>query len=141
MLTDPEQSQQMISDLRRALVLSPDNPMLQNALGYTLTLYTDELEEAHALISRALAQQPEDAAILDSMGWVLHRLGRNEEALHFLQQAHSRYPEPEVTAHLVQVLWALDQQQRATELLLQALEQQPNDSHLLEAADMIGVTP
>lgn len=141
MLTDPEQSQQMISDLRRALVLSPDNPMLQNALGYTLTLYTDELEEAHALISRALAQQPEDAAILDSMGWVLHRLGRNEEALHFLQQAHSRYPEPEVTAHLVQVLWELDQQQRATELLLQALEQQPNDSHLLEAADMIGVTP
>lgn len=141
MLTDPAQSQQMISDLRRALVLSPDNPMLMNALGYTLTLYSDQLEEAHALISRALAQQPDDAAILDSMGWVLHRLGRHEEALPFLQRAHARYSDPEVTGHLIQVLWALGEQQQARELLLQGLKQHPDNEHLLEAAEAIGVTP
>jgi tetratricopeptide (TPR) repeat protein len=141
MLTDAEQSDRMINDLRRALLLSPDNPMVQNALGYTLTLYTDQLEEAHALISRALAQQPEDAAILDSMGWVLHKLGRNEEALPFLQQAHARYPDPEVTSHLVQVLWALGQEQTAVELLQQALEQEPDSPFLLEAAEVIGLTP
>jgi len=141
MLTDPSQSQRIISDLRRALVLEPDNPTLLNALGYTLTLYTNDLEEAHALISRALAQQPEDPAILDSMGWVLHRLGRDAQALRFLQQAHARYPDPEVTAHLVQVLWALDQRQQAIELLRQALTEQPDNTLLREAADAIGITP
>lgn len=141
MLTPAEQSAQIISDLRRALTLDADNPMLLNALGYSLTVYSDEFEEAHNLISRALAQQPEDAAILDSMGWVLHKLGRNEEARHFLQQAQARYPDPEVIGHLVQVLWALGQQQQALELLQNALNQHINDSHLLDAADAIGVTP
>jgi len=141
MLTDAEHSQRMISDLRRALALSPDNPMLLNALGYTLTIYSDRLDEAHALISRALAQQPEDAATLDSMGWVLHKLGRHKEARHFLQQAHAQYPDPEVTGHLVQVLWALGEKQQALDLLQRALEQKPDDPHLLEASDAIGVTP
>ena len=141
MLTDAEHSQRMISDLRRALALSPDNPMLLNALGYTLTIHSDQLDEAHALISRALAQQPEDAATLDSMGWVLHKLGRHKEARHFLQQAHAQYPDPEVTGHLVQVLWALGEKQQALDLLQRALEQKPDDPHLLEASDAIGVTP
>ena len=141
MLTDEEHSQRMINDLRRALALSPDNPMLLNALGYTLTIYSDQLDEAHALISRALAQQPEDAATLDSMGWVLHKLGRNKEARHFLQQAHAQYPDPEVTGHLVQVLWALGEKQQALDLLQRALEQKPDDPHLQEASDAIGVTP
>lgn len=141
MLTDAEHSQRMISDLRRALALSPDNPMLLNALGYTLTIHSDQLDEAHALISRALAQQPEDAATLDSMGWVLYKLGRHKEARHFLQQAHAQYPDPEVTGHLVQVLWALGEKQQALDLLQRALEQKPDDPHLLEASDAIGVTP
>lgn len=141
MLTDAEDSERMISDLRRALALSPDNPMLLNALGYTLTLYSDRLDEAHTLISRALAQQPEDPATLDSMGWVLHKLGRHQEARHFLQQAHTRYPDPEVTGHLVQVLWVLGEKQQALDLLQQGLEQKPDDPHLREAAEVIGVTP
>jgi Flp pilus assembly protein TadD len=115
--------------------------MVQNALGYTLTIYTDRLDEAHMLISRALEQQPDDAATLDSMGWVLHKLGRHGEARHFLQQAYDIYPDPEVGGHLVQVLWALGERQAAQALLDAQLQQHPDNEHLLDAANMIGVSP
>lgn len=141
MLSSDEDAERMIEDLRRALALSPDNPMVQNALGYTLTIYTDRLDEAHALISRALEQQPDDAATLDSMGWVLHKLGRHGEARHFLRQAYDIYPDPEVGGHLVQVLWALGERQAAQALLDAQLQQHPDNEHLLEAANMIGVSP
>jgi tetratricopeptide (TPR) repeat protein len=141
MLSSDEDAERMIEDLRRALSLSPDNPMVQNALGYTLTIYTDRLDEAHTLISRALEQQPDDAATLDSMGWVLHKLGRHSEARHFLQQAYDIYPDPEVGGHLVQVLWALGERQAAQALLDAQLQQHPDNEHLLEAANMIGVSP
>lgn len=141
MLSSDEDAERMIEDLRRALSLSPDNPMVQNALGYTLTIYTDRLDEAHMLISRALEQQPDDAATLDSMGWVLHKLGRHSEARHFLQQAYDIYPDPEVGGHLVQVLWALGERQAAQALLDAQLQQHPDNEHLLEAANMIGVSP
>lgn len=141
MLSTAEESDRMIDDLRRALALEPDNPMVQNALGYTLTLYTDRLDEAHTLISRALAQQPEDAATLDSMGWVLYKLGRHGEARHFLQQAYDAYPDPEVGGHLIRVLWVLGEQQAAMKLLNDELQQHPDNEHLMDAADAIGVTP
>ncbi|GAA0695119.1 proteolytic complex protein LbcA [Marinobacterium maritimum] len=141
MLSTADESTRMIDDLRRALALAPNNPMVLNALGYTLTIYTDQLEEAHALISRALEQQPEDAATLDSMGWILHKLGRHSEARHFLQRAYDTYPDPEVSGHLIQVLWALGEQQAARELLTNGLQQHPDNEHLLEAASVIGVTP
>ncbi len=141
MLRSADDSVRMIADLRRALSLAPNNPMVQNALGYTLTLYTDQLDEAHTLISRALEQQPEDAATLDSMGWILHKLGRHGEARHFLQRAYDTYPDPEVSGHLIQVLWALGEQQAARSLLNDGLQQHPDNAHLLEAASVIGVTP
>ncbi len=141
MLSSPEESARMIDDLRRALALAPDNPMVQNALGYTLTLYSDQLDEAHTLISRALEQQPEDAATLDSMGWILYKLGRHGEARNFLQRAYDAHPDPEVGGHLIQVLWALGEQQAARKLLDDGLQQHPDNEHLLEAASAIGVTP
>ncbi|MBV0932557.1 tetratricopeptide repeat protein [Marinobacterium weihaiense] len=141
MLGNAERAQQMIDDLRLALSLAPGNPMLQNALGYTLTEYTDRLDEAHTLISQALAQQPDDAATLDSMGWVLHKLGRHGEARHFLQRAYDTYPDPEVGGHLIQVLWTLGEKQAARSLLNDSLATNPDNEHLLEAAGTIGVTP
>ncbi len=141
MLSSADESARMIDDLRHALALAPDNPMVQNALGYTLTLYSDQLDEAHSLISRALEQQPDDAATLDSMGWVLYKLGRHGEARHFLQRAYDAHPDPEVSSHLIQVLWALGEQQAARSLLNDGLLQHPDNAHLLEAASVIGVTP
>ncbi|MBA4503202.1 tetratricopeptide repeat protein [Marinobacterium marinum] len=138
MLSTAEESERMIADLRRALVLAPENPMVQNALGYTLTLYTEQLHEAHALISQALAQQPEDAATLDSMGWILHKLGRHGEARHFLQQAYTIYPDPEVSSHLIQVLWALGKEDEARQLLNKELQLHPDNEHLLQASHAMG---
>ncbi len=138
MIATPEQSESMLADLRKAHYLEPDSPMIQNALGYTLTLYApDQIQEAHQLISLALEQQPDDAAILDSMGWVLHKLGRNKEALNFLQRAFDTYPDPEVRSHLVQVLWALGEQNKAKELLQEGLQQTPENLYLQQAAEAL----
>ncbi|MBP0047927.1 tetratricopeptide repeat protein [Marinobacterium sp. AK62] len=138
MITPAGQSDAMLRDLEQAYTLEPESAMIQNALGYTLTLYAPEqLERAHTLISRALEQSPEDPAILDSMGWVLFKLGRTEEALNFLQRAHDAYPDPEVLGHLVQVLWELGEREQARNMLDKGLEQTPDNLHLLEAADAI----
>lgn len=142
MIASPEQSQAMLQDLRTAHALEPGSAMIQNALGYTLTLYAPEhLAEAHQLISQALAQEPEDPAILDSMGWVLHKLNRNGEARHFLQRAFDLYPDPEVRSHLIQVLWQLGERPQATILLQEGLQQTPDNVFLLEAAGAIGAQP
>ncbi|MCB1848460.1 MAG: tetratricopeptide repeat protein, partial [Halieaceae bacterium] len=93
------------SDLRRIIAEEPDNATAMNALGYTLANRTRRYEEAYGLISQALALQPNEPAIMDSMGWVLYRMNRNEEALDYLARAYAAFPDPEVAAHLGEVLW------------------------------------
>ncbi len=86
----------------------PDSAMSLNALGYTLADRTDEYDEAAKLIHKALKLDPDSAAIIDSWGWVLYRQGHNEEALVHLERAYELLKDPEVAAHIVEVLWALD---------------------------------
>lgn len=135
---DPEQ---MLTDLRQAYALEPDNPMLQNALGYSLAVHTDDYEFAHMLVSQALEQRPEDAAVLDSMGWVLYKLDRLPEALNFLRRAYAVFADPEVSAHLIEVLWASGEQTEALTLLEAQLSEHPNDPHLDAVAHTLGVSP
>lgn len=135
---EPEHPERTLRDLRRVLELDPDNPIFLNALGYTMTLHTDDYEKAHLLIARALEQQPNDAATLDSMGWVLFKLGRAEEALFFLQRAYELFPDPEVVAHLVRVLHHLGREDDAQALLDDYLSKMPDDRHLLDALKRIG---
>ena len=92
-------------DLRIILAEQPENAAALNALGYTLADQTDRYSEAEALIKRAYALQPEDASIVDSMGWIAFRQGRLEEAEEFLRQAWSLDKNPEIAAHLGEVLW------------------------------------
>jgi len=132
---DPEQ---MLQDLYHAYELDPNNPTLQNALGYTLTVHTDQYDTAFELITAALAQRPDDAAILDSMGWVLFKRGEHEEALLYLERAYDIFPDPEVAGHLVQVLWALERFDEARTLLHDNLNEYPDNRHLMEAAEYIG---
>ncbi|SEG75982.1 tetratricopeptide repeat protein [Marinobacterium lutimaris] len=140
LLIEPQDPQKMLSNLERAIELDPQNGMLQNALGYSLTLYTEDYERAHDLISKALEQHPDDAAVLDSMGWVLFKLGRAQEALNFLQRAYDASEDPEVASHLVEVLWQLDRTEEAQRLLQENLEKSPDDKHLLEIEQQLGVT-
>jgi tetratricopeptide (TPR) repeat protein len=109
----------------------PESAMTLNALGYTLADRTDEYKEAEKLIRKALKYDPESPAIVDSLGWVLHKRGRNEEALHHLESAYAEFPDHEVAAHIVEVLAALDREDEALEIL-QAAEERDPDSELLK---------
>lgn len=108
-------------DLRIVLADEPDNAAALNALGYTLADRTDRFEEAEALIRRAYELQPNDASIIDSMGWVAYRQGRLEESETFLRQAWSLDKNPEIAAHLGEVLWAMGRQDAAIEVWREGL--------------------
>lgn len=100
-------------DLRALLDADPDNADYLNALGFTLADRTDRYDEALELITRALELKPDAPAIIDSMGWVLHHLGRNEDALPHLRRAFELQRDAEVAAHLGEVLWALGRKDEA----------------------------
>ena len=109
----------------------PDSALSLNALGYTLADRTERYAEAEVLIRKALKLDPDSPAIIDSMGWVLHKLGRHGEALKELQRAYAGLDDPEVAAHLVEVLVALEREEEALELLESATAKTP-DSPLLD---------
>lgn len=117
---------------------SPDNAMVLNALGYLLTDHFDRHTEAREYIQRALALNPDSPAIIDSMGWVLYKLGDYEAALGYLRRAYRLETDPEIAAHLVDTHWALDQRDTARELLSTALERSPDSPHLQEVRERIG---
>jgi tetratricopeptide (TPR) repeat protein len=99
--------------LKRVMALAPDNAQAYNALGYTWADRGLRLAEARELIVRALALQPGDPFITDSLGWVEYRLGNRDEALRLLQQAWTARPDPEIGVHLGEVLWSLGRQDEA----------------------------
>ncbi|MCQ4324760.1 hypothetical protein CXK94_07490 [Stutzerimonas stutzeri] len=121
---------QLESDLRFIIEREPDNAMALNALGYTLADRTDRHDEALQLIEQAYQLNPEDPAILDSLGWVNFRLGNLAEAESHLRKALQRFPDHEVAAHLGEVLWARGERREARAVWSEALKQQP-DSQVL----------
>jgi tetratricopeptide (TPR) repeat protein len=100
-------------DMRRLIELKPDHAHAYNALGYTLADRTTRYEEARVLIEKALALKPDDPFILDSMGWVHYRLGNRDQARDYLQQAIDLRLDPEIAAHLGEVLWMMDRHEEA----------------------------
>ena len=132
LLLDLEQHRTAIREMEDLLADYPRDSEVLNALGYTLADRGIRLEEAHGHISLALQLDPDSPAIVDSMGWVLYRLGRKEEAVPLLEQALESLPHPEVAAHLCEVLYELGQIERADELLRESLAQY-DDTRLLEA--------
>ena len=131
LLLDLEEHRRAIREMEGLLADHPRDSEVLNALGYTLADRGVRLEEAHGHISLALELAPGSPAIVDSMGWVLYRLGRKEEAVPLLEQALESLPHPEVAAHLCEVLYELGQTERADELLRESLAQY-EDTALLE---------
>jgi tetratricopeptide (TPR) repeat protein len=121
-----------VSVLEALVEEHPDDPTFLNALGYLLTDQFDRHDEARGYIQRALAMEPDSPAIIDSMGWVLFKLGDYTAALDYLERAYRLFDDPEVAAHLVDTRWALGQRDAALELLDTALAQAPDDPHLQE---------
>ena len=128
----------MESDLRAILEREPDNPTVLNALGYTLANRTSRYTEAEQLIARALELQPDEPAILDSMGWVKYRLGEYDEALKFLRLAYGVFPDPEVAAHLGEVLWVSGDSTGALAIWSSALSSSPDHEVVVEAMERLG---
>ncbi len=122
--------EESIDAYRGAVGRWPESPLSLNALGYTLADRTDEFREAEKLIRKALRYDPDSPAIIDSLGWVLYKRGHNEEALEQLEKAYSQFPDPEVAAHVVDVLVAMGRDDDALELLAEAEARNP-DSELL----------
>ena len=120
------------ADLKQILADDPDNATALNALGYTLADRTERYEEAYKYISRAYELSPEDFYILDSMGWVLYRLGRLDEAVEYLRKALELRNDPEIAAHLGEVLWVMGDKEAAREVWDTALQATPKDDRLLK---------
>ena len=122
--------EQMERDLRAIIEREPDNAMALNALGYTLSDRTTRYAEAKTLIQQAYDLNPQDPAVLDSLGWVNFRLGNLDEAERLLRQALERFPDQEVAAHLGEVLWANGKQREAKQIWGKFLKENP-DSPIL----------
>jgi tetratricopeptide (TPR) repeat protein len=120
------------ADLKTVIKHDPTNADVLNALGYTLADRTNRYQEAHDYIKRALDLSPDNFYILDSMGWVLYRMGRLEESVQYLRRAKALNDDPEVSAHLSEVLWVKGDKEEAREVLDSALKTTPEDEKLLE---------
>ena len=118
--------------LTRLVELKPTNAQALNALGYTLVDRTPRVSEGLALIQRALAMSPDDPFILDSVGWAQYRLGHLDEAEKYLRQAMEQRPDPEIAAHLGEVLWAKGERKLAQDLWQSQLKNAPDNPVLLE---------
>ena len=116
--------------IRHLLHLKPDHPHGLNALGYSLADRGIRLDEAEQLIAKAVRLAPEDPFILDSLGWVFFRQGRHEEALSTLQRAFKMKADPEIAAHLAEVLWTVGRRNEAQRLLSDTLRAHPDNSVL-----------
>lgn len=116
--------------LRQVIALQPENAHAYNALGYTFAERNMRLDEARELVARALALLPDDAFIIDSMGWVLYRQGDLAGALIQLQKAYGLRQDPEIAAHMGEVLWALGRQDEARRVLREAARKDPDNEAL-----------
>lgn len=119
-------------DLKTIINNDPENAQALNALGYTLADRTDRYQEAYSFIKKALEIKPNDFYILDSMGWVLYRMGRLDESVEYLHKALAERSDPEIAAHLGEVLWVKGDKAAARDIWEAALQQTPQDSKLLD---------
>jgi len=121
---------QLEQDLRHILAIDSNHVQALNALGYTLADTTNRYQEAYDLIKKAYQLRPEDYYILDSMGWVLYKMGKYQEALSYLQKAQGRKNDPEIAAHLGEILWVSGKKELAKKVWEEALKAFPEDEKL-----------
>lgn len=127
----------MEARLRKLIEVDAEHAHALNALGYSLAERGMRLEEAEELIRRALELAPEDPFILDSMGWVRFRRDAPEEALEHLEHAYELRADPEIAAHLGEVLWSLDRRDEANAVWNEALREHPDNDVLKDAVERL----
>lgn len=120
----------MESSLKKLIQVKPDHAHAYNALGYTLADRTTRYEEAKQYLEQALKLAPDDPFILDSMGWLQYRMKDYTQAINTLRQALSVRADPEIAAHLGEVLWAAGQKDEAQKVWDSALKDNPGHEAL-----------
>jgi tetratricopeptide (TPR) repeat protein len=127
--------------LRQIMAANPDHFHSFNALGYSLADRGIRLTEAKQLIEKAVALQPDDAYIQDSLAWVEFRLGNAARALEILKAAYKKRPDPEIAAHLGEVLWSQGQADEAKKVWREGLMLASDNETLQETLKRLRVTP
>ena len=127
--------------LRDIIKRKPDFKHAYNALGYSYADRNIKLEEAQALIQKALDMQPGDPFITDSLAWVHFRRGNLPEAEKLLEQAYATRQDAEIAAHLGEVLWTQGKQDRALLVWRQGLKEDSSNDTLLETLKRLNAKP
>lgn len=131
----------MEDQLYKIIKMKPDSAAAYNALGYSYADRNIKLIEAKNLIETAVKLAPDDHYILDSLGWVYFRLGDLNHASERLQQAYAIQQDPEIAAHLAEVLWKQGQQEEARRILEQAAQLNPGNEALVSTMKKLKITP
>ena len=127
---DLDRIEDAVGELRGILHHTPDDATALNALGYTLADHTSNYREAYRYIKKAFDLEPDNPAIIDSMGWVEYRLGHYDKALGHLQRAYGMMPDAEIAAHLGEVLWVSGDPKGARDVWEEALVRDPSNEVL-----------
>jgi tetratricopeptide (TPR) repeat protein len=116
--------------MRKLIAVAPDAAQAYNALGYSFLERNVRIAEGMKLVEKAYELAPNDAAIIDSLGWGHFRLGALNKSVEFLRRAFALNPDPEIAAHLGEVLWKSGQHDEAIQLLQDALKNNPDNKIL-----------
>ncbi|MBK8569034.1 MAG: tetratricopeptide repeat protein [Nitrosomonadales bacterium] len=116
--------------MRKLIEIEPDNAQAYNALGYGLLERNERVPEAMKLVEKAYQLAPEDAGIIDSMGFGYYRSGNLSKSLEFLRRAYAANPDPEIAAHLGEVLWVQGEKEQAKKMWNDALMANPGSTVL-----------
>jgi Flp pilus assembly protein TadD len=125
--------------LRSLIAANPQDPHAYNALGYSLAERNLRLDEAKALITKALSLSPGDPFITDSLAWAEYRSGNIAEALRLLQAAFKDKPDAEIAAHLGEVLWVSQRQAEAQTVFKEGIKINPDNETLVETIKRLRV--
>lgn len=116
--------------IRKLIELKPDYAHAYNALGYSYLERKERIPEALELVKKALQLDPDDPAIMDSVGWGYYRSGNFDESVKMLRRAFSANPDPEIAAHLGEVLWQRGDKEEAKKIWQDSLKANPGNAPL-----------
>lgn len=116
--------------LRKLIQLQPNHAHAYNGLGYSLLERNERVAEALVLVEKALKLAPDDAAIMDSVGWGYYRNGRLDDSVNMLRRAYASNPDAEIAAHLGEVLWVRGDKDEARVLLQKNIKSHPDSAPL-----------
>jgi tetratricopeptide (TPR) repeat protein len=116
--------------MRKLIKIKPDYAQAYNALGYGMLERNERIPEAMTLVEKALQLAPDDASIMDSVGWGYYRSGKLDESVKMLRRAYAGNANPEIAAHLGEVLWVRGDKAEAKKIWRDSLKENPGNEPL-----------